>query len=130
MNSAVDPDPKEVLDEEEELPPTFDLRLVETTNGAMIVGEHLPEALRDDLIAVWQKHGLDDRTGEQRALDALKAEAEELKAVTEGKTQAVEELVSSMCPDEEHKPVDHEDGNPPWCDACGRTADGEQIKVI
>lgn len=29
----------------------------------------------------------------------------------------------AMCPD--HKPVQHRDGKPPWCNKCGLTAHGK-----
>ena len=27
---------------------------------------------------------------------------------------------------DDHKPVQHRDGKPPWCDGCGLTASGEE----
>lgn len=33
-------------------------------------------------------------------------------------------LVDQTCPAEHHRPVQHRDRKPPWCEACGRSALG------
>lgn len=35
-------------------------------------------------------------------------------------------FVSIGSDEHEHKPVQHRDGKPPWCNECGLTADGEE----
>ncbi|GAA0528593.1 hypothetical protein GCM10010172_06480 [Paractinoplanes ferrugineus] len=38
-------------------------------------------------------------------------------------------MVMTACPGP-HRPTQHRDRKPPWCSACGRTADGVQIQDV
>ncbi len=53
------------------------------------------------------------------AINAQVAKVAAAQAVLQG-------LIAAACPGT-HAPVQHRDRKPPWCTACGYTAQGEQI---
>lgn len=55
------------------------------------------------------------------AITALRKSAEVIRIQLAG-------AVMAACPGS-HQPVQHRDGRPPWCAACGYTRDGERIKT-
>lgn len=50
-----------------------------------------------------------------------------LRAEVNRAEQALKDMVVEKCPGP-HKPIQHRDHRPPWCQTCGRTTRGIRIQ--